>query len=97
MRYNDINKKGYTLSKITLDVDDRNIDTVLTILNNLKPGLIKNLSTNANNINTRLQAKKELKQQHIEEDEFMSKTPSMGKYLSKSAFKNKLHKGKECN
>ena len=85
------------MSKITLDIDDKNIDTILTILNNLKPGLIKNLSTSASSINSRIQAKKVLKGQNIEEDEFMSKTPSMGKYLSKSAYKNKLHKGKECN
>lgn len=96
MSYNYINKKGYTLSKIILDVEDRNIETVLTILNNLKPGLIKNLSTNTNNLNSRLQAKKVLKQQIIEEDEFISNTPSMGKYLSKSGYKNKLYKGKGC-
>ena len=96
MRYNYINKKGINLSRITLDIDDKNIEIVLTILNSLKPGLIKNLSTSASNINSRLQAKKTLKQQNIEEDEFMTKTPSMGKYLSKSAYKNKLHKDKEC-
>jgi len=82
------------LSKITLDVDDKNMQTVLTILNNLKPGLIKILSSSSNNINARMQEKKALKQQNIEEDEFMSKTPSTGKYLSKSDFKNRLRKGK---
>ena len=82
------------MSKITLDIDDKNIETVLTILNNLKPGLIKNLSTTSNNINSRIQAKKVLKQQNIEEDEFMSKRPSMGKYLSKTEYKNKLQKVK---
>lgn len=85
------------MSKITLNVDDSNIDTVLTILNNLKPGLIKNLSTNASNINSRLQAKKQLQQQNIEEDEFLSKKPSMGKYLSRDAYKSRLYKAKKCN
>ncbi|MGB1227380.1 MAG: hypothetical protein ACPG9K_05755 [Poseidonibacter sp.] len=82
------------MSKITLDIDDKNMDTVLTILNNLKPGLIKNLSTTSDNISSRMQAKKIQRQENIEEDEFMSKTPSMGKYLSKAAYKNKLQKGK---
>ncbi|WP_122893303.1 hypothetical protein [Arcobacter peruensis] len=82
------------MSKITLDIDDKNIETVLTILNNLKPGLIKNLSTTSNNINSRMQAKKLSKQQNIEEDEFMSKRPSTGKYLSKTEYKNKLQKVK---
>ena len=81
------------MSKIVLDVDDKNIDTVLTILNNLKSGLIKNISTPTNNISSRMQAKKLLKQQTIQEDEFMSSSPSTGKYLSKSEYKNKLRKG----
>jgi len=81
------------LSKIVLDIDEKNIDTVLIILNNLKPGLIKNISSSTNNINSRMQAKKLLKQQNIEEDEFMSSSPSTGKYLSKSEYKNKLRKG----
>lgn len=81
------------MSKIVLDIDEKNIDTVLIILNNLKPGLIKNISSSTNNINSRMQAKKLLKQQNIEEDEFMSSSPSTGKYLSKSEYKNKLRKG----
>lgn len=81
------------MSKIILDIDEKNIDTVLTILNNLKSGLIKNISAPTNNINSRMQAKKVLKQQNIQEDEFMSSSPSTGKYLSRSAYKNKLKKG----
>ena len=81
------------MSKIVLDIDEKNIDTVLIILNNLKPGLIKNISSSTNNINSRMQTKKLLKQQNIQEDEFMSSSPSTGKYLSKSEYKNKLRKG----
>lgn len=81
------------MSKIVLDIDEKNIDTVLIILNNLKPGLIKNISSSTNNINSRMQAKKLLKQQNIQEDEFMSSSPSTGKYLSRSDYKNKLKKG----
>jgi len=32
------------MSKITLEVHDKNIDTVMNILNNLKEGLITNIS-----------------------------------------------------
>ena len=81
------------MSKIVLDVDDKNIDTVLTILNNLKVGLIKNISAPTNNINSRIQEKKLAKQQYILEDEFITSTPSTGKYLSRNAYKNKLRKG----
>ena len=81
------------MSKIVLDVDDKNIDIVLTILNNLKSGLIKEISTSANNINSRIQKKRLLKEQSNQEDEFMSTSPSSGKYLSRTAYKNKLKKG----
>jgi hypothetical protein len=77
------------LSKIILEVEDKNIDTVLLILHNLKQGLVKNISSDKRNINTSIQAKKALKKQVVE-DEFMSAAPSSGKYLSRSAFKNKL-------
>lgn len=36
------------MAKITLEIEDKNIDTVMTILNNLKMGLIKNISSNIN-------------------------------------------------
>jgi len=40
------------VSKIILDVNSSDINTVLTILNNLKAGLIKNISVNGQNKNT---------------------------------------------
>ena len=81
------------MSKIVLDIDEKNIDTVLTILNNLKAGLIKDISAPTNSINSRIQEKRLAKEQHILKDEFMSSSPSTGKYLSKAAYKNKLRKG----
>ena len=81
------------MSKIVLDVEDKNIDIVLTILNNLKSGLIKNISAPTNNINFRIQEKKIIKQKNILDDEFMSSRPSTGKYLSRSDYKNKIKKG----
>lgn len=78
------------MSKIVLDVDDKNIDTVLLILKNLKQGLVKDISSDKRNINTSIQAKKALKNE-ILKDEFIE-APSSGKYLSRAAFKNKLSK-----
>ena len=78
------------MSKIVLDVDDKNIDTVLLILKNLKQGLVKNISSDKGNVATSIQAKKALKKQVVE-DEFIE-APSRGKYLSRAAYKNKLIK-----
>ena len=36
------------MAKITLEIEDKNIDTVMTILNSLKTGLIKNISSDSN-------------------------------------------------
>jgi hypothetical protein len=80
------------LSKIVLDIDDKNIDIVLVILKNLKQGLIKNISTDKKNINTSLETKKAVRKNVALED-FESTPPSTGKYLSKAAYKNKLNKG----
>lgn len=77
------------MAKITLDVDSKNIDTVLIILNNLKNGLINNISSDKKNISTSLQSKKHINQQ-IVEDKLIQKAPTGGKYLSTSAYKQKL-------
>ena len=80
------------MSKIVLDVEDKNLDTVLLILHNLKQGLVTNINTDKKSINTTIQAKKALKNKVLDH-EFMDESPSSGKYLSKSAYKNKLRKG----
>lgn len=97
------------MAKITLDVDDKNLSTVLTILNNLKPGLIKNLDTKASQnaakpVSSSIgvagqkkylsKTKYKQKLQHPKEDEFLAGKTSTGKYLSKDDFKNRL-KNKE--
>lgn len=73
------------MAKIVLDVDNKNLDTVLTILNNLNPKLIKSINTN--NRPTQQASQKVL------EDEFIPKTTSSSKY-SASAYKSRL-KNKE--
>lgn len=96
------------MAKITLDVDDKNLGTVLNILENLKVGLIKNISSTkksnikpisssiSNQENKRYLSRDKYKQklqQRPLEDEFVQKTTSTSKYLSKEDFKERL-KGK---
>lgn len=101
------------MSKITFDTDDANLPTVLNILENLKDGLIKNISVskldNIKPVKSSLDkietqstqqisqnkylSKSKYKQkmnQRPEEDEFLPKTTTSGKYLSRDDFKNKL-------
>ncbi len=97
------------MAKITLDIDDNNLSTVLNILKNLKSGLIKNIDLNKkanikpvsssinNNENKRYMSKdvykRKIQQEKILEDDFFAKPTSNNKYLSKEEFKQKL-KGK---
>lgn len=79
------------MSKITLDVDKKDVNTVLTILNNLKAGLVKNLHVDNKAITNSMQGKKAVKQA-ILEDEFIAKPTTTSKYLSKAAYREKLNK-----
>lgn len=79
------------MSKITLDVDKKDVNTVLTILNNLKTGLVKNIKIDNKAISNSMPAKKIVKQA-ILEDEFIAKPASTSKYLSKAAYREKLNK-----
>jgi len=107
------------MSKIVLEIDDKNLPAVLNILENLKEGLIQDLSVsnistqqndikpvkssldkiesnsskqvNSNKYLSKAKYKQKLNHQP-EEDEFLPKTASTGKYLSRDDFKNKLKK-----
>jgi len=61
------------MAKITLEIEDKDTDTVMTILNNLKAGLIKNIVSDKNKEQKPLPS-------------------SSSKYLSRDAYKEKLHK-----
>lgn len=93
------------MAKISLDVDDRNLPTILTILENLKTGIIKNIKVEKENkikpisssissdSDKRYLSKEKYKQklqQKVVEDEFLPKTTSTSKYLSKEEFKKRL-------
>lgn len=78
------------MSKITLDVDKNDVNTVLTILNNLKAGLIKNITVDNKRAPSAVSSKK-IAKTAVLEDEFMPKPTSNSKY-STSAYKQRLAK-----
>ena len=97
------------MAKIVLDIDDNKLTIVLNILENLKVGLIKNISNESqikqkpvsssigNESNKRYLSRDKYKEklnQKILEDDFLVKSSSTGRYLSAEDFKNKLKKGK---
>jgi len=95
------------MSKITIEVDGKNVSTVMNILENLKTGLIKDIKVDASNksvkpVSSSLNsgAKKYLSKDHYKqkllqeqkEDEFLAGKTSSGKYLSSRDYKRKLIK-----
>lgn len=97
------------MAKITLDIEDKNLTTVLNILENLKAGLIKNIDLNkkadgkpkSSSLNggenkrylSKQAYKQKVQQRKVLEDEFLPKSNSSSRYLSPQEFKNRL-KGK---
>lgn len=66
------------MARIILEVDSTKVKTVLTILKNLKVGLIK-----------KIQLEEKSK---VANDDFMDIKPSHSKYISKDEFKHRLKK-----
>lgn len=73
------------MSKIILDVNNQDTKTVLTILNNLKSGLIKNIKIEEEN-------SKYISKDTYNEIKESKKNISTSKYLSPNEFKNRLKK-----
>ncbi len=77
------------MNKITLSIDDKNLETVLNILENLKDGLISNIQTNgvsSKKVHTQYQPKTNT----IIREENSGTNDTSGKYASASAYKQKL-------
>ncbi len=73
------------MSKITLDVDDANLPVVLNILEDLKEGLVKNISVSKlNNI-------KPVKSSLDKIETQATQQINSNKYLSKSKYKQKMN------
>ena len=78
------------MNEIKLSVDDKNIDIVLTVLNNLKDGLISNIQTDAN-VKTKIRATQyQPKGNKIIREENSGENDSSGKYADVSAYKKRL-------
>lgn len=74
------------MSKITIDVNDTDLSTVLTILQNLKEGLLQNIE-----VDKRAEKSRSLYQPKVSRVIAESEKPS-GKYLSTAAYKARLKK-----
>ena len=79
------------MSKIILDVEDKNLPIILNILENLKNGLIQNLSVeNKNNI-------KPIKSSLDKIETQSTQQINQNKYLSKSRYKQKMNQRPEVD
>ena len=76
------------MKKITLSVDDKNLETVLTILENLKNGLIEKIETDINFQRKSTQYKP--KKSGVIYEHESGTNDTNGKYLSASAYKKRL-------
>jgi len=70
------------MAKVTLDIDEKNLKTVMNILDNLKDGLINNIATNKQ-YNSAKPVSSSI-------NKTSNKTSSTGKYLSPNEYKKRL-------
>lgn len=76
---------------INLHVEDKEFETVMTILNNLKDGLIKNIEIDGKSVNVKQTRYQPKSNKVIYEDESGTNDKS-GKYLSPNEYKKRLKK-----
>ncbi len=74
------------MKQIKLNVQDDKLEIVLTILNNLKSGLINSIEIDENKISSNTKYQPKLNKIYDENEK------PQGKYLSASAYKTKLEK-----
>lgn len=79
------------MNEIKLSVDDKNLETVLTILNNLKAGLISEIHTSGKASKVRTPPYQPKVKQIMKDDDFGT-TDSSGKYINPAAYKQRLKK-----
>ncbi|SMP86143.1 hypothetical protein SAMN06313540_10313 [Epsilonproteobacteria bacterium SCGC AD-308-E02] len=77
------------MNEIKLSVDDKNLETVLTILNNLKTGLITDIETNGKISKVRPTQYQPKMKTIMKDDDFGTKDSS-GKYINPAAYKQRL-------
>ena len=77
------------MNEIKLSVDDNNLQTVLTVLNNLKTGLIREIQTNGKKANTKT-TRYQPKTNTIIKEEESGTADKSGKYINPTAYKQRL-------
>lgn len=77
------------MNEIKLSVNDKNLETVLTILNNFKTGLISDLQINGKPSSTKATQYKP-KTNTIIREENSGTNDTSGKYINPAAYKQKL-------
>ena len=82
------------MNEIKLSVDDKNLETVLIILKNLKPGLIENIETNGKTSNVRKTTQYQPRTNTIIKEEESGTSDKSGKYANAAAYKDRLKRKK---
>jgi len=85
-------KRVKIMNEIKLSVKDENLKTVLTILQNLKLGLISEIESDSKRVGVKRASQYQPRLNTIIKEENSGTADSSGKYLNASAFKNRLKK-----
>ncbi len=82
------------MNEIKLSVDDENLETVLTVLNNLKDGLIKTVDVNGEEGTKKRATQYKPKTNTIIREENSGTNDISGKYLNPNAYRQRLKRAK---
>ncbi|MCD6173394.1 MAG: hypothetical protein J7J96_06340 [Sulfurimonas sp.] len=77
------------MQEIKLKIEDQNLETVMTILNNLKDGLISNIESNGK---TTRPTQYKPKTNTIIREENSGTADTSGKYINPAAYRQRLKK-----
>ena len=82
------------MNEIKLSVDDKNLEVVMNILENLKVGLIAKIETNAKTSHMRRTTQYQPKTNSIIKEEESGTSDKSGKYINATAYKDRLKRKK---
>ena len=82
------------MNEIKLSVDDESLETVLIILENLKPGLINSIDINGTVSKVRKATQYQPRTNTIIREEESGTSDTSGKYINMAAYKDRLKRKK---
>ena len=82
------------MNEIKLSVDEKNLEIVMNILQNLKDGLIEKIETNSKTSNVRRTTQYQPKTNTIIREENSGTNDSSGKYANAAAYKDRMKRKK---